>query len=131
MQLGDLKLAVEALPVVLFYRIGLRILPFPLLARICFRSRDLRERRDTPSPEALARAVSRAARLVRKTTCLSRSLAGVALLRKHDYPAQLRLGVARGEDLLAHAWVELDGVALLEGSTIEFEELADIESLIA
>jgi hypothetical protein len=44
-------------------------------------------------------------------TCLTRALVLEAVLRRGGTDAQLRLGVARGEDgcVAGHAWVEADG----------------------
>jgi hypothetical protein len=48
-------------------------------------------------------------------TCLHRSLAAYALLRPRGEPVRLQIGVARdGGDLVAHAWLERDGVPLEE-----------------
>lgn len=64
---------------------------------------------------AHARAVSRAARWVPGATCLVRAAALARWLRAHGAPAVLRIGVRReAQALRAHAWVELDGVALDE-----------------
>ena len=43
--------------------------------------------------------------------CLARALATQILLHWHGYPADLRIGVAKGEggQLEAHAWVESEG----------------------
>jgi len=45
------------------------------------------------------------------TKCLARALAAQALLLGHNYPAKVRLGVAKDADgnFEAHAWVESEG----------------------
>ncbi|HSL71115.1 MAG TPA: lasso peptide biosynthesis B2 protein [Longimicrobiales bacterium] len=48
-----------------------------------------------------------------RARCLEQSLALYVLLRRRGVPAQLRLGV-QPYPFNAHAWVELDGVALNE-----------------
>jgi hypothetical protein len=48
-----------------------------------------------------------------RALCLEQSLALCCLLRRHGYPAVVRLGV-RPYPFAAHAWVELDGVPLAE-----------------
>lgn len=48
-------------------------------------------------------------------TCLRQALAVQWWLYRHGLPAQLRIGAQRaGGQLDAHAWVELDGVALAQ-----------------
>ncbi len=80
-------------------------------------------RRRAPPPLAsrAARATLRLlARLPRspwRNTCLYRSVAECLALRRYGVPARLRIGVAAGApgtvvDVAAHAWVEVDGVAL-------------------
>lgn len=43
--------------------------------------------------------------------CLARALVAQTLMKQHGHPAQLRIGVAKGEtgELEAHAWVEHRG----------------------
>jgi hypothetical protein len=45
------------------------------------------------------------------TKCLARALAAQALLLRHNYPAKVRLGVAKDAEgnFEAHAWVESEG----------------------
>lgn len=59
----------------------------------------------------LARAIG--ARSPWPTTCLRQALALWWLLRRRGHAAQLKIGVIRRDSpFQAHAWVELDGVAL-------------------
>ena len=58
----------------------------------------------------LAGAPGSAARFVPDATCLPQALAAEAILRRRGHPADLRLGVSRGDDgVEAHAWVESYG----------------------
>ena len=57
------------------------------------------------------------------STCLRRSLVLTALLRRRGLSANVRFGVRREADLLlAHAWVECDGVEI-EAARQGFEVL--------
>ena len=59
----------------------------------------------------LARAVG--ARSPWRTSCLRQALAVWLLLRRRRLPAEVKIGVIRRDPpFQAHAWVELDGVAL-------------------
>lgn len=59
----------------------------------------------------LARAIG--ARSPWRTSCLRQALAVWLLLRRRRLPAELKIGVIRRDPpFQAHAWVELDGVAL-------------------
>ncbi len=53
--------------------------------------------------------------------CLVKAVAAVTLLRRHELPGSLCIGVARkaGGGLEAHAWVESGGEVLLGGDDLE------------
>jgi hypothetical protein len=66
-----------------------------------------------PSAKRTAELVERTADSLRpRPRCLVRSLVIEAMLHRHGEPAVLRLGARRQSVFEAHAWVELDGVAL-------------------
>ena len=69
-------------------------------------------------PERLADLVRMACQaLPGATSCLPRAIVLEALLRAARHPAELRIGVASrngGQRLPAHAWVEVDGIAVAE-----------------
>lgn len=78
------------------------------------------ERRDgTPAAQEIARLVDAAASFL-GAQCLSRSLVLCHLLRSRGLPAEIRLGVSTPGDgkLIAHAWVELDGLPLNDGADV-------------
>jgi hypothetical protein len=71
---------------------------------------------DVPAAD-LARAVTRASRLVPFATCLTQALAGGFLIRRAGRNAIIHFGVARGDaGFKAHAWLESDGGILIGGS---------------
>jgi hypothetical protein len=79
---------------------------------------------------AIAKAMQSAARhLPIQTTCLDRSRALYWMLRAHGCPAELRIG-ARQENgtLTAHAWVEYDGVPLLDDEAQRFTVLSSADA---
>lgn len=66
----------------------------------------------------LAGAVVRVLRLLpTDSRCLVRSLVVLAILAERGCYAELVIGVLPGERLAAHAWVELDGLPLLEAGS--------------
>lgn len=69
-------------------------------------SRDQAER-------VLEQIVSATAFYPGRSQCLEQSLVGYVLLRRRGFDAQLKLGV-QPYPFFAHAWIELDGVALTE-----------------
>lgn len=99
--------------------LALFVLPVPRVAAL------LRFVPGKPSP---ALAPARLAELVeaagrhhyRRMTCLTRSLALQALLRRQGVEADLRIGVRREDGRLqAHAWVEHAGVPLGEREGVD------------
>jgi hypothetical protein len=69
----------------------------------------------------LARAVARAAaHHLRPMTCLPRALALRQMLAKRGIPSALRIGVRKeAATIAAHAWIEVEGVAIGEPAAIE------------
>src|SRR5687767_864857 len=67
-------------------------------------------------PAEIARAVTRASRLVPLATCLTQALAGGFLIRRAGSNAIIHFGVAKGDaGFKAHAWLESDGGVLIGG----------------
>jgi hypothetical protein len=69
-------------------------------------------------------------------TCLARALVVEALLRRHGYAVQMRIGVRRPEShsFAAHAWLEYEGKIVVGGpeSVVgQYQVLPDLEHLIA
>lgn len=89
------------------------------------------ERRFPPSVDVvlLSWAIKAAAQGVPwRSDCLIQSMAADHWLRRHGIAPDFRLGVSPSADgsLLAHAWLELDGVVLTGG-----DDVAHYEVLIA
>lgn len=67
-------------------------------------------------PADIARAVTRASRLVPWATCLTQALAGGFLIRRAGRDAVIHFGVARDDARFkAHAWLESEGGILIGG----------------
>lgn len=112
--------------------LALRVLPVSrveaLLRRLAGRSRREAE------PGRLANLVGAASRHhLWPMTCLPRSLALQALLRRHGIEADLRIGVRReAGELRAHAWIEQAGRPIGEPAALElrFQPLAEGRSAV-
>jgi hypothetical protein len=92
--------------------------------------------RATP-PATPVPAIERAARLGRAvvrvlsllpgdTRCLVRSLVLTRLLARRGIPARLVIGARTTPAFLAHAWVECDGVAVLDPGDGSFARLVEL-----
>jgi hypothetical protein len=77
--------------------------------------------------QRLSRAVMRTLpKLPVNSSCLMQSLTLSGLLARRGIDGRLVIGVQPGEEFGAHAWVELDGRALLEPGGDRFARLVDL-----
>lgn len=102
----------------LIFIVKLRLLLFPssMVRDRIQETVPLRTRACRVTPRQLAWAVTAAGRfLPGGRGCLPQALATETLLRRHGFPAQLKIGVARAgqNDFQAHAWVESEGEVLV------------------
>jgi hypothetical protein len=75
----------------------------------------------------LAGAVTKTLRVIPlDTRCLIQSLVLSAALARRSTPTRLVIAVRPGEEFVAHAWVELDGLPLLPTGEPEFQRLAEL-----
>lgn len=65
------------------------------------------------SARQLSHDIVRASKCVPQATCLVQALAGKALLARHSYATELKLGVIKKDNLKAHAWLEHDDSIIL------------------
>jgi hypothetical protein len=114
-------------------RLGLWLLPYPLLRRRLTPNRLAPNlggpmQGISPSPERIAWAVEKVARIVPRTTCLTQALAVQALLSRIGYASQLSIGVAKDKkgQLVAHAWVKSQGKVVIGGSEFKYTPLANL-----
>ena len=117
-------LLMETFILVLAIRVGLTLLPFSTLQKLLAKGTKNhidQDRKGRPSLDQVAWSVAAASHCVPKATCLTQALALRVLLHQEGYPANLQIGVTRGnkEGLQAHAWVESRGRLLNGGSEIK------------
>jgi hypothetical protein len=117
MSRGEPALAVRVAITVVAVKLGLRWVALPRLMRWLTprrrsksRNAAMLEREIRYTNETLSRLPSRG-----MMSCLPRSLALYRLARLRGIDARLHCGVRRhGEGIVGHAWVTVDGAALLE-----------------
>jgi Transglutaminase-like superfamily len=124
---SDRVLFLVALAAIASVRIGLWLTSFRRL-HLAFERIAPSAGAPDPTPgeaERIGWAIGSAARFVPEATCLPQALAAEAMLRRRGHPADLRLGVTRGDDgVEAHAWVESYGRIIVgDGDLDRFEPL--------
>jgi hypothetical protein len=123
------RLAIKSIALAGFVRLGLWLLPFRVMQRVC-RSfgRAGRGHRGEAGTREIVWAVRLASRYVPRATCLVQALTTQILLDRHGHAGKVHIGVALDAKLgfRAHAWVESQGKVLLGGS----EELDHYASIL-
>jgi hypothetical protein len=115
----DRALLLRALAPLIAMRAAIWTLPFARVSRIAdAMSRPMRMRAAgaRPSPDRIAWAVRVASRGVPDgSNCLVRALATGIMLKRYDYPSELKIGVMKPVDgrLKAHAWLESGGIVVI------------------
>ncbi len=129
----------QALVAVAGARIALWLLPLAGVRRIIRRTlsaeRPLPPERRCTEEQLIRAVVSAGKHCPVGSTCLATALAGQALLHRHGYDSQLRLGVRRaaGGAFAAHAWLEREGKVIVGGPLTvidSYTRLPEMEHLI-
>jgi hypothetical protein len=123
LSLAERWLLIKAAFVVCVIRSGLWLLPFHVVLQFVSKEKlpTLKARKDNQNfIKKVAWAVKVTSRYVPSATCLTQSLAILALLNGQDQTVCLRIGVTKTESgqLQAHAWVECQG-KIVHGSLAE------------
>lgn len=137
---SEIFLFVQAFVALTSTRLALHWVPLPVLRRRVWRTlvtvHRLPEGQRLPMARVL-RCANVAARFMPvSTTCLATAIVLQALLHRHGYPVQLRIGVrlpAAGQ-FAAHAWLEHEGNIIVGGPASvvdQYKALPDLEHLIA
>ncbi|HLK51572.1 MAG TPA: lasso peptide biosynthesis B2 protein [Bryobacteraceae bacterium] len=111
----------QALTAVAMTRVALWAVPLALVRRsvrwLLSAEHPLARRRRCPQDQVIRAVASAGKHCPVGSTCLATALVGQALLERHGYRAQLRLGARRKPDgaFTAHAWLEQNGRVILGG----------------
>lgn len=134
----DRRLVVEAAAVLCAVRLLLYVVPFRWLTRRMKPARFERPETNAARRETIASIVAAVAGYVPCATCLTRSIALYAMLRRRRYPVVLLIGVGRDQavpaskgSFSAHAWVETeDGTPLPGNSRLGSTPLLTVPSAV-
>jgi hypothetical protein len=117
--LAEKVLLLRALFWVSAVRLGLCLLPFPILQRIT--RRESRKSNGIHSAVQYAWAVRAVSRYVPGATCLTQALAAQALLTQSGHDSQIEIGVMKDEQrrFRAHAWVLCGEQIVIGGAEVD------------
>jgi hypothetical protein len=117
------QLALQAAIVLAGITLALRFFP-PLQWWLLRKAgRPVRSHMDRVSPESISWAVTAAGRRIPGATCLAEAIAACWLARRHGHDAMLRIGVAPGCKVKAHAWVECGDKILVGDAGSQYEAM--------
>ena len=110
-------LLLHTLLLVVSLRAALGLLPFKQVNELLACGATHRRTRCNVSKARVISAIRVASAFIPGSTCLTQALAAKYQLERFGLNTQLHLGVARKEDgrLLAHAWLQCDGEAIIGG----------------
>lgn len=120
-------------------RVALWVVPLAVVRRIArwalSADRQLPAHRRRKENEIVRAVVSAGKHSPVGSTCLATALVGQALMNRHGYDCELRIGVRRqdGGKFAAHAWLERGGKVIMNGpSTFVdlYTRLPELEHLI-
>lgn len=126
---ADWLLFLRACALLTFFVLRIRLAPARSLLRSPLPA-SLPTQSSDPVPR-IVRAVATAARFIPGATCLPQAVTARSLLSAHGIASDLKIGVDRTPaGILAHAWLERDGVVLIGGaeSPDRFAALSDPDS---
>jgi transglutaminase superfamily protein len=115
----DRLLSIRALCLVSAVRLGLWLLPVRTVGRLLgwFVPRMPGGIPDPSVPDRVARAVTRASRVVPGATCLTQALAAQVFLERQGLPTRLHIGIrGGGQAMRAHAWLDTQETTVIGGA---------------
>jgi hypothetical protein len=128
---AERRVVAESLLLLTIVRAGLILLPLRTVQKRCAKALERVSAPSEPStltPQRIVRLVHLVSRLVPGAHCLPRSLVAQLLLRRGGFDPILRIGVRKqGHRLDAHAWLELEGAAVMEDDEL-LQELTPFQS---
>jgi hypothetical protein len=113
------RLALSCIALTAAVRVGLWLLPFRMMQRVCAdRGRRREVRGDQAGIQEIVRAVRLASRYVPSATCLVQAFTTQILLGRYGHEGEVHIGVAIDAKLgfRAHAWVKHQGKVIVGGS---------------
>jgi hypothetical protein len=110
------RLVFSTFPLMLAVRLALWTLPFRRIQRVVESSINLPPSKRQATAHNIAVAVRLASRYIPQATCLTQALTAQILLNRSGIENEIRIGVAKGQQFEAHAWVECGGHVLIGGT---------------
>jgi hypothetical protein len=116
-------------------RLGLRLMPLTTIRRFIGRSVRISSGELRHNTQELDKAIwaieSVGNHILGDGPCLTQALAAQYVLTRFNKPSELCIGIAKDErgKLVAHAWVESDGIIVIGGSEDSLKQYTKLPSL--
>ena len=132
---SDRRLVIQVAFMMIMVRLALRFLPVKITRRLLAWDEPtcrMPAMNDPAYKDRVVWAVSAVGRqILGDGPCLTQALATQWLLKRRGYRASIHIGVTKDRNarLVAHAWVESDGVIVIGGSQKDLERYTRLPSL--
>ena len=127
LSLADKALLADCVLILAMVRIGLSLLSYRTLRRY-LQKEIIVPVASNDEARRIVWAVTNAARIVPRASCLTQAVAAQFLLARAGYQSQMRVGVSTDAEgqFIAHAWLISEGRILMGGSAREIRRFATL-----
>jgi hypothetical protein len=121
-------LFIESIILMIFIRLFLSLISFSRVKKISDRlSRPNNNQKDPVTIEDIVWCVQVVSVYVPRATCLTQAITAQILLFRHNHPSKLKIGVYKGEEFEAHAWLEINNKIVLGKSEQKYIPILESE----
>ena len=123
------SLLIKSLIMIIFIRVSLSLFSFSSVKNISKKfSKPNKNQKNKIIIEEIVWSVRVASIYVPKATCLIQAITAQILLSRYNYLSKLKIGVMKGHEFEAHAWVEINDKIVLGESEEKYIPILESES---
>ena len=123
------SLLVKSIILIIFIRLSLLLFSFSNVKKISKKfSKPKKYQKNRITIEDILWSVRVASIYIPKSTCLIQAITAQILLSRYNYLSKLKIGVMKGHEFEAHAWVEINDRIVLGESEEKYIPILESES---
>ena len=123
------SLLIKSLIMIIFIRVSLSLFSFSNVKNISKKfSKPNKNQKNKIIIEEIVWSLRVASIYVPKATCLIQAITAQILLSRYNYLSKLKIGVIKGQEFEAHAWVEINDRIVLGESEEKYIPILESES---